>query len=97
MFVVGLVMIGCDRSPTGYALEQFRGVSMGTTYTVKLVELPRDLQVTAVHNDIDLVLQEVNQRMSTYLDDSELSLFNHSAETSWIDASEELVDLLSQA
>jgi thiamine biosynthesis lipoprotein len=92
-----VIVIACDTQFSGHALKQFRGASMGTTYTVKVVNIPRDLKGTTVQTEIDAILQGINQRMSTYVSDSELSLFNRNAEISWIDASAELVDVVEQA
>ncbi len=92
-----VIAIACDTQPNGHALKQFRGAAMGTTYTVKAVNLARDLKAITVQSEIDAILKDINQRMSTYINDSELSLFNRNVEMSWIDASLELVDVLEQA
>ena len=52
------------------------GATMGTTYSVKIsdsIEDSEDLQ-----NQIDAQLQRINDLMSTYIPDSELSKFNQS-------------------
>jgi len=60
-------------------LEQyvFQGATQGTTYTIKIIEPKKkafDQKVMA--QKIDALLQHINQLMSTYADDSELSQLN---------------------
>jgi len=74
-----------------------QGATMGTTYTVKMVELPPGLEPDGVQAEIDAILEKINRQMSTYLEDSELSRFNRSRATDWIDVSQELADVLHQA
>ncbi len=87
-------LFACDTGPT---LAEFRGSTMGTTYSVKVVELPRSIHSDTLHAEIKAVLDRVNEQMSTYLKDSELSRFNASRETDWLDASPELVALVQKA
>ena len=51
------------------------GPTMGTTYNVKYVST-NDISAEQLQLKIDAVLVEVNQLMSTYIKDSELSRFN---------------------
>jgi thiamine biosynthesis lipoprotein len=66
-----IIPAGCtDRKET-----VFTGRTMGTTYSVKLVT--GYLQsVSGLQSQIDNRLDEINQSMSTYRDDSEISRFN---------------------
>lgn len=70
-----LTLAGCDNGPKQEVLS---GPTMGTTYNIKyLVEgdiaEPKELQ-----SRIDELLVQLNDQMSTYKKDSELSLFNRS-------------------
>jgi len=78
-------------------LIELQGAIMGTSYIVKMVELPAELKPERIQTEIDAILEKINRQMSTYLNDSELSQFNRSQETSWIDASKQLVEVLKQA
>lgn len=49
---------------------------MGTTYSIKVAELPSNLLPEVVAARIQSELEAVNQAMSTYRNDSELSRFN---------------------
>ena len=77
------------------ALIVISGPTMGTTYTVKLhgAEADRDqLQVA-----IDTVLERINDSMSTWRADSELSRFNKSKSTDWFPVSAELTRVVAAA
>jgi thiamine biosynthesis lipoprotein len=91
------LLSACQSGAPQRALTELQGATMGTTYTVKMVELPAELKPERVQAEIDAILEKINRQMSTYQDDSELSQFNRSRETRWIDASEELVEVLKQA
>ena len=81
-------------------LEQItlRGATMGTSYSIKIVEpaskIPDEKEI---HNDVKKLLRDVNWIMSTYIDDSELSLFNQAEKNSWVEVSRDLVDLFRVA
>ena len=54
---------------------QLSGKTMGTTYHIKVV-LPSHISAEDLKTRIDAQLLSVNQSMSTYLEDSEISRFN---------------------
>ncbi len=69
---------------------------MGTYYAVKFWQPQRQVsqtEIDEIHQQIEAVLQQVNQQMSTYIPDSELSLFNKAEADSWIQLSQPLVQL----
>jgi len=70
---------------------------MGTTFSVKVIAPPADLDLASLQQDIQEALDAVNQSMSTYLDDSELSQFNMSDSTDWIEVSAELCHAVEAA
>ena len=55
-----------------------QGRTMGTTYNIKVVATPEQVEALKLHDKIDVVLKQVNQAMSTYIPSSEISLFNKS-------------------
>jgi len=65
-----------NNSPKKEVLLQ--GRTMGTTYNIKVVATPGQVESLNLHDKIDVVLKQVNQEMSTYIPDSEISLFNQS-------------------
>ncbi|MBA6384330.1 FAD:protein FMN transferase [Colwellia sp. BRX10-6] len=55
-----------------------QGRTMGTTYHIKVVIENNAIDTKQVHTGIDALLVQLNQEMSTYIVDSELSRFNTS-------------------
>jgi FAD:protein FMN transferase len=91
-FVVWLcILAGC--SPSGNQV-QYSGSTMGTTYHVTVIgkELPADLG-----DQIGAVLADVNRRMSTYIDDSELMQLNRSPVGDAVRVSPQLMAVLVMA
>lgn len=72
------------------------GKTMGTTYHVTYIAQPGMPDQQQVQAQIDQVLKEVNQVASTYINDSELSLFNASKSTESREASQMLRLLFSE-
>ena len=73
------------------------GNTMGTTYEVTLLDLPDSQQLAAIEQAIQQRLQTINQVMSTYITNSEISTFNQSQSTDWIPVSREFSDLVQLA
>lgn len=67
------ILAGCDQSRELHALS---GATMGTTWSVKVVDLPPGVSEAQLHSDIRLLLESVNQQMSTWEPDSAISRFN---------------------
>lgn len=65
-----------NNSPKKEILLQ--GRTMGTTYNIKVVATPEQVTALNLQDKIDAVLKQVNQEMSTYIPDSEISRFNKS-------------------
>ncbi len=81
LFVAALfaVTIFRDRPVPGPALWTFSGPTMGTSYTVKVVALDLDdSKKLAIHDAIREAVDGVDQAMSTFKPQSELSRFNSS-------------------
>ena len=75
---------------------QLSGSAMGTSFTVAVVtELAFDRQ--HLQAQIVATLENIEQRMSTYRDNSELSQFNHSSSTDWTPVSRELCEAVDDA
>jgi len=79
IFFIVLMLSGCFPSNDLVKEEVLlQGKTMGTTYNIKIIADSSDFDDKALQADIDKVLVQVNQEMSTYIPDSELSLFNKS-------------------
>ena len=75
----------------------FRGPTMGTAWTVKIADPGLDDRSReTVAETIQTVLDQVDQRMSTWKDDSELSLLNRHTDGPY-QVSDELMDVLVRA
>ena len=85
-FSVLLLIISCQKTPKSYSIS---GTTMGTTYSIKIVENSSvKLDLNIIKTKADSVLQTINQQMSTYIDDSEISQFNNINTNDWFPISE---------
>lgn len=69
---------------------------MGTAYTVK-VPPQSDQGRKEIKTRIDAALERLNQQMSTYIADSEISLFNQSKATDWMAVSNSTAEVVATA
>ena len=90
-----LVLFGCSNAATDQE-HYFSGQTMGTTYNVKYVTNDQ-LDHEQLKQSVEQRLIEINQLMSTYIDDSELSLFNISAPNSPYLLSQETAFVVAEA
>ena len=67
---------GCSKAPENVSLA---GNTMGTTYHIKVVANDKLPDAQTLQAEIDTALELVNDQMSTYRPNSELSRFNQSA------------------
>jgi thiamine biosynthesis lipoprotein len=93
------LLLSCSEPVNNVNLIVIRGYTMGTGYTVKISDNPKDLEpfVKEVTNDIENLLIKINQQMSTYLDSSEISRFNYFGKTDWFSVSTETAEIVKQA
>jgi FAD:protein FMN transferase len=82
---MALVNAGCDR--TYRATESIIGQTMGTTYSIKYIPGVDSPELKEIGKVVNEELLKVNQQMSTYIDDSEISQFNASSSTDWFEVS----------
>jgi thiamine biosynthesis lipoprotein len=74
-----------------------QGRTMGTTYNIKVVIKDNAVDTQQLHTGIDALLVQLNQEMSTYIDDSELSRFNKSTSLAPIEISVGLTRVIKEA
>ncbi|PCI43918.1 MAG: hypothetical protein COB51_10930 [Moraxellaceae bacterium] len=91
LFLVGLA--GCETN-TNVEIHKFDGRTMGTTYHVSVVGLPMGFESPQLATLIDDSLQSINQLMSTYIADSEVSRFGRMAPDRWFDVSADTYNVL---
>lgn len=68
-------LTACHKTPS---YQQLEGETMGTSYHIRY-ELPKEADQTAIKASIDKRLDEVNNSMSTWQEDSTISQFNLAA------------------
>ena len=91
------VLTSCSRASP--KVISFSGPTMGTQYNVTIVipsksksVIPNKSKISAAVTE---ALHQVNQQMSTYIADSELSLLNKGKYNQWISVSKPLYDVLA--
>ena len=83
---------GCrNEAASKETIHSFSGSTMGTVYNVRVVGSATESSVAALQRQVDLRLAAINQQMSTYLPDSEISRFNRHAGDDWFSVSAETV------
>ena len=95
-----IVLSGCF--PSNDLAKQevlLQGKTMGTTYNIKMVigDENNHVDIKDMHQGIDKLLIQLNQEMSTYISDSELSRFNQSTSLTPIDISAGLQRVIAEA
>lgn len=87
------VLVGCSSAKQDVVTVS--GPTMGTTYHVKVVASKKDLpSETELKKWADDIFAQVNQSMSTYIDDSELSSLNRGNSSDFVAVSSELFEVL---
>jgi len=97
-----LFALGCANSASPpktppAPLVTLTGKTMGTTYAVKLAGLSPNADHDAIQAEIDRILERVNDQMSTYRPESELSRFNSYDGTDWFDVSADTAAVVREA
>ncbi len=64
----------CSQKPKEVLIE---GLTMGTSYTIKIITKEAQINVDNMTYLIDSILVEINNQMSTYIEKSEINRFNH--------------------
>ena len=91
-----LPLLACTPAPEHQVLE-LQGATMGTSYSIQVVDLPSGVDPNALRDRIATELDRVNALMSTYRESSELSGFNRSRSTDWIPVSPQLASVVKEA
>ena len=103
LFLFFICLQGCSKSSDKHSTAfdvvpsfVFNGKTMGTQYNIKVL-LPSDFtrSKAELQADIDALLVEINQSLSTYITDSEISLLNQHAINEPVKVSDSLFYMLS--
>ncbi len=87
-------LCGCSRSTAELKLS---GKTMGTFYEITLAASEEFPQPDELQRDVEALLSQINQQMSTYLKESEISRFNASDSLEWFSISTEFAKVVSEA
>jgi thiamine biosynthesis lipoprotein len=71
------------------------GPTMGSAWSIKLAGAPPGFDAAKLRSEVEAFLRQLDERISTYSDDSEVARFNASRETDWFAVSEETARLLA--
>ncbi len=94
LFVFSILLSACSPKPQEYV---YRGETMGTSYTVKVVTFDKQTVPENMQQKIDSTLVDFNLIMSTYIKDSELSRLNRAPENAWVSVGPALYYLLDMS
>ncbi|NQV41957.1 MAG: FAD:protein FMN transferase [Candidatus Marinimicrobia bacterium] len=90
-----LSLHNCGGNAVEYSEFAFNGSTMGTTYHIIVVGDPIDAKGrSAIATSVDSVLLDFNRILSTYEDQSEISLFNRNESTYPIPVSQKLLQVV---
>nr|VFJ63841.1 MAG: thiamine biosynthesis lipoprotein [Candidatus Kentron sp. DK] len=98
--VIVLALSGCDAKPA--RPWHYTGATMGTYYSVKVVNPVEgkgssDIVREFLAYDIERILTGIEDSMSTYREESELSRFNAATSTDWFPISRDLYTVVAEA
>ncbi|MGZ8244282.1 FAD:protein FMN transferase [Methylomagnum sp.] len=88
-----LVLAGCQE-PTE---TQLAGDIQGTSYHIKMVLDGLPVTPDQVKTDVETIFRQVDERLSNWREDSEISRLNQQKTTEWLPASPEIVSLVAIA
>ena len=80
-----------------YKIVLINGLTMGTTYSIKIKTADTVVNQEKIRAGIEKILLEINQKMSTYIVDSELSVINFSNSLDSNLISDDLFKVISHA
>ena len=76
---------------------QLTGATMGTRYHISIVQNETKLDKKALHRAIKQRLEQINQSLSTYRENAEISRFNRSRTTHWFPISDDFFQVMTKA
>lgn len=75
LLFVSSLLVACDQT-TRHQATQFGGNTMGTTWSIKITDLPGRIDRSSLEAELNAELEAINDSMSTYRPDSEISRLN---------------------
>jgi thiamine biosynthesis lipoprotein len=97
VLLIHLSLAACDIGKESREVTPLSGAVMGTQYLIKVIDLPENLTLVRLDEDVNRLLRDIDTKMSTYSEDSELSRFNAARTTDWFPVSDEIIDVVERA
>ena len=97
LFLEMILFLGCDPQGSTPQLLKFTGTTMGTTYSVIITDGPKEISQRTLDDGIEQILSRIDQRMSTYRQNSEVSRFNALQSMDWFSVSKETLMVVKEA
>ena len=94
--IISLLLSACSDIQQKNIIS-IEGPTMGTRYTITLIDPPRAITKKAIQTKIEREIAIVNQWMSNYISDSEISLINGAPINVWLPLSEETYSVIETA
>lgn len=91
------VIVACGETTDSAPAHELTGTTMGTTFSVTLLDPDNEFVGSALQEDIETLLTNLNGSLSTYRPDSEISRFNSSASTDWFPVSRPFCEVVADA
>ncbi len=73
------------------------GRTMGTTFRITLSQCPSHMTPEQIEHRVHEILNGIDQRMSTYRDDSQITIFNRAEHTDWCEVSHDTAAVIAHA
>lgn len=96
-FLAFSFLAGCSIWKHSDVQQQLEGSTMGTTYSIRYCPGEDTPSAITLQHLIEIELSKVNQQMSTYLKDSEISVFNDALSSDWVAVSTETAQVIELA
>lgn len=88
-----LLLSACERNDE----EELAGSIQGTTYHIKLVLAGLPVKPKEIKAEVEAIFRDVDEKLSTWRDDSEIARINRLKTSEWIPVSPEIVHLIAVA
>ena len=95
--LIFFALLGCFGDERQQLPISISGQTMGTTYNITVVDNPLNLSKEMLKKRVDGTLADINNKMSNWYDQSEISSVNNNTGGEPIDLSQELFDVINIA
>ncbi|MGI9205674.1 MAG: FAD:protein FMN transferase [Woeseiaceae bacterium] len=97
ILLISVTLVACADRSMDSVVNELSGQTMGTTFSIKIVAPENAVNKELISNRVNTILERINGRMSTWLPESELSVFNANPSTNWINTSPEFCRVFESA